>query len=81
MLTAATTTTEYEYFMSDLFRFTPADIAHLNHLCADSSFAGRKLLLGERTDDEWVIIVGIAKCYLAFRRMPDFLRVVLDSKE
>ena len=67
--------------MFDPFRFPPADIAHLKQLCADRSSAGRKLQLREGSGHEWKIIVGIAEGSVACRRMPEFLRAVLDSKE
>ena len=35
----------------------------------------------EGTDDEWRITVGIAEGHIACRRMPDFLRSVLESRE
>ena len=79
--TAASTTTEYKDFMFDPSRFPPDDIEHLTQLCADRSSAGRKVQLREGTDHEWKIIVGIAEGSVACRRMPDFLRAVLDSKE
>ena len=39
----------------------------------------RPTITGGGTDEEWRIIVRLAEGHIACRRMPDFLRSVLDS--
>uniref|UniRef100_A0AAV1TMW8 CCHC-type domain-containing protein n=1 Tax=Peronospora matthiolae TaxID=2874970 RepID=A0AAV1TMW8_9STRA len=71
----------YEDFMFDPAKFSLEDSITLKAICVARLGNTGFQRLGEGSDDEWRIIVGIAEGHIVCRRMPDFLRSVLDSKE
>lgn len=67
--------------MFDPEHFSVAEKESLSVLCKARLRPANAYRLREGTDTEWRIIVGIAEGHLVCRRMPDFLKAVMDSKE
>ncbi|KAE9122518.1 hypothetical protein PF010_g6723 [Phytophthora fragariae] len=71
----------YQNYMFNPVVYTPKDIEELRTMCAQPVGDLRGRQLREGTKEEWRIIAGIADGTIVCRRMPDFLKSILDAKE
>ncbi|KAE8980399.1 hypothetical protein PR002_g24145 [Phytophthora rubi] len=68
-------------FMFNPRKYTSSDIDRLKGICLQREAGRREHKLREGSEDEWAIIQGIAEGNIVSRRLPSFVKSILDAQE